>query len=109
MTKGATPVCGEVAAPFCFLEDPMKTKERPTPIWDSKRNTCARWGFGMTFLDELIDAGTVEARQLTPGSRTSKIIVNQASVGAHLESLPRVKIAPPIPAEKRGRAKAPAS
>jgi hypothetical protein len=89
---------------FFVVEDTMATKEMP--LWDGKRNTCARFGFGMTFLDELIEARKVEARQLTPGRRTSKVIVNQASVAAHLESLPKVKIAPPIPAEKRGRAKA---
>lgn len=83
----------------------MKTKE-VVPIWDSKKNTCARFGFGMTILDELIDAGKVEARQLSPGSRTSKVLVNQPSVGAYLEALPAPKIAPPIPEEKRGRSRA---
>ncbi len=79
------------------------------PQWDGKRGTIRRWGIGQTYLDELIKTGKVKARQMTPGSRTSKIIINQPSVGAHLESLPPAKVDPPIPAEKRGRrAKVPA-
>jgi len=84
----------------------MTTTGKPMPIWDGKRGTCERFGFGVTYLDGLIDDRKVVARQLTPGSRTSKVIVNQPSVADHIEGLPVAKIAPPIPPEKRGRSRA---
>ena len=73
------------------------------PIWAGKRDTCSRFGFGASFLQDLIDDGKVVWRQLTPGSRTSKVIVNQPSVERYLQSLPVNPIAPPIPPGLRGR------
>jgi len=72
------------------------------PLWDGKRGTCSRFGFGTSFLQDLIDDGKVVWRQLTPGSRTSKVIVNQPSVERYLQSLPVNPIAPPIPPRSRG-------
>jgi hypothetical protein len=44
-------------------------------------------------------------RQLTPGARTSKIIVNQPSVEQYLQSLPVEPIAPPIPPQPKRTSK----
>ncbi len=65
----------------------------PMPLWDSKRGTCGRFGFGLTLLDDLIAARKVEARKLK-GSRNAKVLVNQPSVAAHIESCGRADVSP---------------
>jgi hypothetical protein len=72
------------------------------PLWDGKRGTCHRFGIGETFLTDLIKDDKVVWRQLTPGARTSKVIINQPSVEQHLQSLPVVPIADPFPPQPRG-------
>ncbi len=65
----------------------------PMPLWDSKRGTCGRFGFGLTLLDDLIAARKVEARKLK-GSRNAKVLVNQPSVAAHIESCAPADVSP---------------
>jgi hypothetical protein len=65
----------------------------PMPLWAPKRDTCARFGFGLTFLDDLIAARKVEARKLK-GGRNAKVLVNQPSVAAHIESCAPADVSP---------------
>jgi len=71
----------------------------PMPLYDSIRGTIERFGIGDTKLRELAAAGVVESRKFG-----KKVLISQASMLAHLQSLPaRVSAPKPIERAERGR------
>jgi hypothetical protein len=59
----------------------------PLPRFDTAKRTCARFGFGLSKFYDLAGQGLIRTKKL--GKR---VLVDQASVVEHIESLPPAPI-----------------